>query len=298
MKVILSRKGSDSGSKSGRMASPILPCGCLCSVAIPYERGVRYSDIRFGKRTLWDVCHELNPGWKDGLAHLDPDLRFESLARNAPRTGWRPAFGQSGFSERHLYNQGVGEKGDLFIFFGWFRRTKTEGGKVRFDPKDKHGRHIIYGWLEIGEVFPVDGRQLPDRLRFLSVHPHVRFPKIVGHPNRVYVASDPGLKAGLFGIQSDDLVLTRPGSDVRSQWQLPEGAFDSVFRQTRLSRTGLSYHRDPDRWEEKDGRIGLRAVSRGQEFVVDGQEHPSLYQHFATLIKSTSKASTTCPHDF
>lgn len=298
MKVILSRKRSDSGLKSGRMASPILPCGCLCSVPIPYERGVRYSDIRFGKRTVREICHGFNPGWEDGFAHLDPDLRFESLARNVPPKLWRPAFGQSGFSEGHLCKQGVGQKGDLFIFFGWFRRTTKENGKLRFDPKDNHGRHVIYGWLEVGEVFPVDGRQLPDQLRFLSIHPHVRFPEIVGHPNRVYVGSDSGLKAGLFGVQSDDLVLTEPGSDVRSQWQLPGKVFDSVFRQTRLSQTGLSYHGNRERWTKEVGGIGLRAVSRGQEFVVDGQLHPSVYQHFAALIKSASKARRTCLHDF
>jgi hypothetical protein len=144
-KIIISRKGTDSGEKSGRTASPILPCGCLCSIPIPYPRSdVRFSDIRFGKRTLKQICSELNPSWKDCKAHLDPDLRFESLARR-PK-GWRPAFGQSGASAGHLNKQGV-EEGDLFIFFGWFRRTKKQNGKLKFDLKDKDGKHIVYGWL-------------------------------------------------------------------------------------------------------------------------------------------------------
>jgi hypothetical protein len=48
MKIILSRKGIDSGAMSGKMASPILPCGCLCSIPIPYRCGISYSDVHFG----------------------------------------------------------------------------------------------------------------------------------------------------------------------------------------------------------------------------------------------------------
>jgi hypothetical protein len=128
MKVILSRKGCDSGQKSGKMASPILPCGCLCSIPIPYSSGVPYATIRFGTRTLPDICDGIRPYWK-GLAHLDPDLCFQSLATRP--AGWRAAFGQSSAAQGHLKNQEVGE-GDLFLFFGWFKRTEGSGDKLKF----------------------------------------------------------------------------------------------------------------------------------------------------------------------
>src|ERR1035441_3280458 len=79
MKISLSRKGIDSGVLSGRMASPILPCGCLCSIPIPYAWGTPYSDIWYGNRTVHQIVRELNPNWSHKTAHLDPDLRFESL---------------------------------------------------------------------------------------------------------------------------------------------------------------------------------------------------------------------------
>jgi hypothetical protein len=75
MKIILIRKGIDSGALSGKMASPILPCGCLCSIPIPYRVGKSYSEIHFGTRSVEQIVRELNPRWSNELAHLDPDLR-------------------------------------------------------------------------------------------------------------------------------------------------------------------------------------------------------------------------------
>lgn len=292
MKIIISRKGVDSGERSGRMASPILPCGCLCSIPIPYKSGVPYSEVRFGKRTLWSMCRELDSNWCHELAHLDPDLRYESLARDKRPRGWRPAFGQIAAAASHLNNQHV-DKGDLFLFFGWFRRTRTTGGKLEFDSKDS-GRHIIYGWLEVGEKVEVDSVQqaLSNDLLFVRSHAHFHFSKHE-YPNNVYVSSLSGLKAGLFGTESKDLVLTDPSCRARSQWLLPRKPFRSVYGQC-----GISYHGNETRWKSADAGISLRVVNRGQEFVLDGERHPSVYQHFAKQIKDAVEESRACTHDF
>ncbi len=87
----------------------------------------RYADIWFGKHTLQQICNELSPRSSHEFAHLDPDLRPEALA-SRPKD-WRPAFGQSSAAATLLINQGVGV-GDLFIFFGWFRRTIKVNGKL------------------------------------------------------------------------------------------------------------------------------------------------------------------------
>src|SRR6185437_6970856 len=105
MRIILSRKGIDSGGLSGKIASPILPCGCLCSIPIPYTLGTPYSDIYFGSRSIQQIIAELSPRWSSRIAHLDPDLRYEAL-RSRP-SGWRPAFGQSGAAAGHLINKEV-----------------------------------------------------------------------------------------------------------------------------------------------------------------------------------------------
>jgi hypothetical protein len=274
------------------MASPILPCGCLCSIPIPYKEGILYSEIHFGKRSLQQIGSGVKSEWNGGPAHLDPDLRSESLATRP--AGWRAAFGQSSAAAGHLEKQGVGE-GDLFLFFGWFRKTEMKDGKLKFCRKDI-GRHIIYGWLEVGKVIEV-GRaendwKLPRNLQFLDHHPHVRFAEHERHPNRVYVVSESGLGAGLFRTESDGLVLTKPDC-ARSQWQLPKGVFDSLF-----TGRDLSYHGRELRWKLGDDGVRLTAVSRGQEFVFDGFKHPVAYEYFARLIRTASRKTATCMHEF
>jgi Nucleotide modification associated domain 3 len=290
MKIILSRKGIDSGVFSGRMASPILPCGCLCSIPIPYKKGIPYSDIRFGQWTLQQIVTELNPSWSHRVAHLDPDLRPGALASRP--NGWKPAFGQSGAAAGHLANQYVDE-GDLFIFFGWFRKTKKINGKLRFDPADIHGRHIVYGWLEVRHR--LDKLPLPDDLLFLKDHPHVRFSEMEARPNKIYVSSESGLKAGLFSTESEGVTLTK-GNGYRSCWLLDE-AFESL-----LLERDLSYHGKETRWgqrRDKEGtKITLKTVSRGQEFVLDGKKHSEVREYFIRRIKATLAKTRDCPHTF
>lgn len=267
------------------MASPILPCGCLCSIPIPYGNGIPYSKIQFGKRPLPEICSGLKSDWK-GFAHLDPDLRPESATRPS---GWRAAFGQSSAAAGHLEKQGVGE-GDLFLFFGWFRKTERSNGGLKFVSGDP-GRHVIYGWLQVGRVFRVnEQKQLPNDLLFLQEHPHFRFLKSEKGRNTIYVSSQSGLGAGLFGAASEELVLTQQESPIRSQWRLPTPAFKS------LSRTqSLSYHGNA-KWGTTSAGIDLRVVSRGQEFVFDGTQHPAAYEHFVNLIEKAHQRVTTCNH--
>lgn len=288
MKISLSRKGVDSGFLSGRMASPILPCGCLCSIPIPYALSeVRYSDIRFGSRFLLELLRGLTPNCSDELTHLDPDLRHNALS-SRPK-GWRPAFGQSGAAAGHLINQDVGV-GDLFIFFGWFRRTIVVDGKLRFDPADSKGRHVVFGWLEIGEV--VDKLPLRSDLSFLKDHPHVRFFEDETRPNRIYASSDAGLKAGVFATESESIVLTQAGGR-RSQWLLDE-AFESLF----LERD-LTYHGNEARWDKQGNKIALQSVGRGQEFVFDGDRHTEAKNYFVDRIRARlSNTRRACPHVF
>lgn len=275
MKIVLSRKGIDSGTRSGKMASPILPCGCLCSIAIPYRCGISYSHVYFGTRSFRQIIRELNPRWSNRIAHLDPDLRRDAVTSRP--SGWRPAFGQSGAAAGHLINQGVGV-GDLFVFFGWFRRTLEENGKLTFDSHDIHGRHIVFGWLEVGDV--IESVPLPKSLRSLRDHPHVQFFEDEVSPNRIYASSLSGLKAGIFQTEREGIVLTRDGGK-RSQWLLPD-AFESLF----LKRD-LSYHGNEARWDREGDDIALQSVSRGQEFVLDGEGHPKIRDYFTSRIKAT-----------
>ncbi|WP_231480625.1 hypothetical protein [Thiomonas sp. FB-Cd] len=61
--------------------------------------------------------------------------------------------GQTGAAQSHLAHQGVGV-GDVFLFFGWFRRAESVAGCWRYAP-DAPDLHVLFGWLEVDEVLPV-----------------------------------------------------------------------------------------------------------------------------------------------
>lgn len=108
MKLILSRKGFDSGA--GGVPSPILPDGRLLALPIPDAAStIRYGDIAIDDDSLDSLVTPLTRGRirADDGAHLDPDLIAGMLPR-AP--GWRPLFGQSGQAQGHLRNQGPGRR--------------------------------------------------------------------------------------------------------------------------------------------------------------------------------------------
>src|ERR1700694_5268656 len=119
MKIILSRKGFD--SSTGKVASPILPSGKLCSLPIPEtltgENPLRYQDILYDGQSLGKLVHDLTRGKiaPDTPAHLDPDLNSASIPR---LPGWKPIFGQAAAAESHLQHQSIGA-GDVFLFYGW-----------------------------------------------------------------------------------------------------------------------------------------------------------------------------------
>jgi hypothetical protein len=195
VKVVLSRKGFDSAA--GGVASPILPDGTMLSLPIPDRSSpIRYSEITLAGHPLGPVVESLTRGKKKAHfgAHLDPDL----VADAYPRTkGWRPIFGQAGGEQSVLEREGVGP-GDLFLFFGWFREVELHGDGMRFR-RGAEDQHVLWGWMQIGEVLSVGKQPLP---AWAGYHPHVA--AAAGRSNNtLYVASDrltiDGLDAALPG---------------------------------------------------------------------------------------------------
>lgn len=265
MKLVLSRKGFDSAA--GGAPSPVLPDGRMLSLPIPEPStlqgvGTPYGSLRIDKgRSYLDVMTELgyrHPDEGRG-AHLDPDLVRGALPR---RAGWRPAFGQCSAAQAHLENERV-DVGDLFLFFGLFRKTVWREGRLAWAPGSRRV-HAIFGYLEIGEKVPI-GQSLRPGLGWARRHPHIRDPD---RPrNTVYIAAeklslDPALPgAGTFQW-NDNLCLSAPCAPA-SVWRLPDcfGPPDSKK---------LSYHGKADRWQpNSDGTWRLESVGRGQEFVIE-----------------------------
>jgi len=217
MKVILSRKGFDSAS--GGYPSPILPSGEMVSLPIPLDDDIRYSDLKIGRSTYYDIMadlkHEINSKgkWVDlneaTRCHLDPDIHRESFEREP---GWKACFGQIDAAQSHLENQRVTE-GDLFLFFGWFRKTRYYNGKLEYDPQDRD-LHAIFGYLQIGEIQKVNPSfNVP---KWMAYHPHTKGWRRKNKTNTIYIArgnlswNEPLPGAGRF-MFNNDLILTKKG---------------------------------------------------------------------------------------
>lgn len=273
VRLILSRKGFD--SSFGGFPSPILPDGRLVSIPISEPRSkTSYGALRPRGIDLGQIVSDLTNGRTSARepAHLDPDLEESSRPR---LTGWRPAFGQVSSAQRHLESRGVGP-GALFLFFGWFRQTERFRGRLRYVPRAPD-LHIIFGWLRVETILRVGPDSVPE---WLGDHPHATLD--LWRYNTIYVAP-PQEGAGVFDTFDQRLQLTQSGKQ-RSQWVLPADFYPR-------GRRALSYHEAPDRWTELENGCRLRAVARGQEFVLDLALYPGVAAWLADLIQDASRES-------
>ena len=274
MKVIISRKGFD--SSAGGVPSPILPDGSMLSLPIPDKSSpIRYEDISPHGGLVPELTKgKVRPHYG---AHLDPDLVAGSIPR---QTGWRPIFGQADADQRVLEREGVGP-GDLFIYFGWFRRVEARDGRFQY-ARGARDLHVLWGWLQIGAVLKVGVDIIPE---WANYHPHVASPQ-ERSLNTLYVSAEtftvggaskgiPG--AGVFGTYHDGLCLTASGK-TRSIWSLPGWFLPSE------GRAPLGYHGDLSRWSRDGDRVLLQTVGRGQEFVLHAEQYPEVIPWVKALV--------------
>lgn len=221
MKVSFSRKGFD--SSNGGQANAILPDGTLLPFPIPDNTGIdTYSSLRYGDKTLYDIIKELRPRTKlmsDKDCHLDPDLRQDVKPR---QEGWQPAFGQAESALSELRNHGF-QIGDLFLFFGWFRKTEIIKGKLKYvSPSKFPDVQLIYGYMQIGGIIDKNSN-VPG---WLEEHPHADKIQKESNKDAIFLPSKhlsfkPDLPGASMLKYSDDLVLTAKGMS-RSKWNLPD----------------------------------------------------------------------------
>jgi len=275
MKVILSRKGFDSGA--GGYPSPFfVKEGRLLSLPIPEENkiytadtGRTYSDLLFDDDTTYfHIMDQLGmKNFTGKNAHLDPDINQNVLKDRKP--GWKGLFGQCDAAQQHLCNNHV-RPGDLFLFFGWFRDVKEIVGKYKYvSGTDKH---IIWGYMQIGEIDSVGQTSIYESWKL--DHPHYRNRNRVS--NTGYIAREsldfnpeiPG--CGVFNYD-DSLVLTDPTQRNRTVWRLPK-FFHPDYE------TKMTYHEyifnsgNKQVWESYDDHCILHSVCKGQEFVITGND--------------------------
>ena len=208
MKIIISRKGFDNAN--GKCASPILSDGDMVSMPIPTEEssGLKFEEIFYQGRTYAQMWKELSEKayhlYPSGFCHLDPDIREDIRSEKIP--GWKPAFGQTGAAQGYLQGQNV-DVGDIFLFFGTFHQTEEKDGKLSYcrgrrgksvDFYVKSDLHIIYGYLQVGEIITDPGRIK----REYPWHPHSRF-------------SD---KNNVLYIPADKLIINGEDQGVKGVW--------------------------------------------------------------------------------
>jgi len=286
MRLILSRKGFD--SSAGGVPSPILPDGRIVSLPIPdKESPISYADVTFDGVSIAPLASQLTKGRIPShyRAHLDPDLVQGSFPR---LPGWRPIFGQTGAAQGHLRKNGVGP-GDVFLFFGLFRRVRVMDGRYAW-VSEARPCHIIWGWLQVGEVLEL-GVSRPKGYEWAAYHPHFHRGSDVN--NVVYVASRylklncnasqeiPG--AGVFLRFSPSLELTASSARSPSIWHLP-----AWFHPT-AKRIPLTYHAERGRWRIIGSRAELRTAARGQEFILNCDDYPEAVPWVSDLLQERER---------
>jgi len=219
--------------------------------------------LREGKKTF-----EKNLQW---VCHLDPDLVTTALER---QTEWRRLFGQGGAAESHLRNQKVGDN-DIFLFFGWFRKTILKNGKLMFDPKDKTGVHLIYGYLQVD--YKISYTENRGKVKsWMSYHPHLRAKAWNNERNAIYVGrktlSWDEKKPGAANFQyQPDLVLT----DTTNQ-NNPRKKKTYWRAELFPEEIAITYHNKNSHRKETDVQGNIckyfKSADRGQEFVFDESE--------------------------
>ncbi len=225
-------------------------------------------DLTHGRIREKDTCH------------LDPDLS-EGMYPRMP--GWRPIFGQRGASARHLARHGI-SRGDIFLFFGWFRQVEFLSGTYRYVLGAPH-LHLLFGWFQVGEVLS-RADAAPAWARY---HPHLQ--DDYGPDNVVFISSEvlelgsaavgiPG--AGVFSRYDERLRLTARGR-TRSWWSLPAWFYPAEGKEP------LTHHRDPSRWQLQGDRVFLRTSSRGQEFVLHADQYPEVVPWICSLIQPAAQ---------
>jgi len=276
VRLILSRKGFD--SSAGGCPNPLLPDGSLLALPIPDAQSpIRYHEIQVEGYDISQLVDDLTGGrlGPDDRVHLDPDL----TACAYPRADqWRPLLGQMGAAQSHLRNEGVGE-GDLFLFFALFRPVEHRPSGWRFIPGSRPV-HALWGWLQVDSVLDLNESEFPAS-HWTAYHPHRHGDR--GAINALYLsrpqlsfADLPG--AGVFPTFRPVYQLTAPTARRVTDWQLPEAFYPAP------GTDPLSYHRNRDRWQRDDQGCRLRSAARGQEFVLDLEAYPGVWDWLADVL--------------
>ena len=261
--LIISRKGFD--STAGGRASPIFANGDIYSVPIPQKikSPSRYGELKFRDLSGSEILNLI--GAKSissrDFCHNDPLL--------SERIG---IFGQAGGAQGELDNCGI-EKGDLFLFFGWFKQYHQRGPDL----------HHLFGWLQVEKIIKGNANISDFLLKNGLSHPHGTRDVKQFKNNTIYVASRNAsfsdsvkdmMGHGTFKRTAKNLILTEKGK-TRSRWRFPKKYFSNT---KKLFRNRL-------KWKDEK-RCLVNCIGIGQEFILNAQDNPSIIKWASSLLNT------------
>lgn len=282
MKLVLSRKGFDSGS--GGCLSPYNhETGEYIWCPIPekvnsYSNQVRYTDIPVKKdylsglkgSNLSEVYKSLKGtdrvklrkneyvsiDDRDLFAHFDPMLGLPPWIEANDKLKIGKGFGQFNAAP-HLENHNVNE-GSIFLFFGGFQSTSHR----------KISGHYIYGWLKIKKRIETykECKEIIEQYN-LEHHPHITEAAFKRNQKNYIFLPDQWLfddlkipGCGYFTTLNDSLLLSNNKESNKATWKLP------IFFYQNLTQV----HQKT--WEHiQEGFCTVR-TGIGQEFVTQLSE--------------------------
>ncbi len=252
MKIVFSRKGFD--SSSGGKPSFIFPDGSLFSVPIPTKNDkLTFGDLQFSYAgdSAHKILNQVTNGLHDenGICHHDPmEIQHDN--------GKNLVLGQFGRPDAQLRNGGI-DKGDLFLFFGWFRHIDKINGKWQYVTGSRE-IHIIWSYMEVGSIHrlndmsDVKRKELFKQKSFLNEHPHVQRPNFEDN-NSLYVSQ----QHKMFSYDEKRCLTDIKEYKYKSKWRLPK-SFNHPSSYTYIKDFVL----------EGDD-VTMRSPGRGQEFILN-----------------------------
>lgn len=277
MKLVLSRKGFDSGS--GGCLSPYNhETGEYIWFPIPekvksYSNQIRYTDIRVKNEylsglkgsNLSEVYKSLKGTERVKLrkneyasiddselfAHFDPMLVMPPWIEENEKLNIGKGFGQFNAAP-HLENHNV-NKGSIFLFFGGFQSTSNR----------KISGHYIYGWLKVKKRIEIykECKEIIEQYN-LDHHPHITEAAFKRNQKNYIFLPDQWLfedlnipGSGYFTTLNDDLLLSNSKESNKATWRLP------IFLYKNLTQV---HHKT---WQEAQDGFCTVKTGIGQEFV-------------------------------
>lgn len=280
MNVIFSRKGFD--TSYGGFSSIILPKEMdskMISFPIPEinetNEGFKAEEIKFVLKqrnmTLKEIFDELEitekinvptkpvrKGIKNTKFHFDPEIQTVENMRSYG------AFGQSNCSgsASHLLKHGL-QVGDVFLFFGSFKKTFLENNRITYD-SPMYNIHVIRGYMIVDDIVYVN-----DIDKMLGKYPDIK--EHLHYKNREFENEKGdniiicGKRFGTFNYE-DKYRLTKLGYS-KSVWELPD-----FFKDTDISYCGKVTN--PTRF---------KSAAKGQELIVSNFDETKMKEWLNSL---------------